>query len=147
MVPWIAFPAASGGGLEVQILRCPPHPLNWSLLCWDLTRFNKVSRCFWRPVLFENSALNNHPSSFCHQTQVWLLIGQVSNVERQMLVTKKDGFTEEASNPAKNVDSCPKEPISPCQSGGKASKGELQGYTCGVGGPRAEQHRQLQQSS
>lgn len=59
-----------GDELEVQILRCPPHPLNWSMLCWDLTWFNKFSRCFWRPVLFENTALNNHPNSFCHQTQV-----------------------------------------------------------------------------
>ena len=51
-----------------------------------------------------------------------------------MLVTKKEGFIEEASNPAETVDLCPKEPISPCQSGQELLRGSFRGTHVGLGG-------------
>ena len=46
----------------------------------------------------------------CYLTQVWLLVAQEYNTERQVVGKRQDSFVEEASNPGMKVDSCPKEP-------------------------------------
>ena len=59
----------------------------------------------------------------CYLTQVLLLLTQESNTEAQMLGKRKDNFIEGASNPGEEVDSCPKELTSHCQSGARVFKG------------------------
>lgn len=77
----------------------------------------------------------------------WLLIDQVSSVEKRVLLTKKDGFTWKPAVLQRMWTHVPKNPFPLVSQGAGASKGEFQGYTRGVGGPRAEQHSRLQQSS
>ena len=56
----------------------------------------------------------------CSWTQVWLLVIQESNTERQVLGKRKDSFIEEAHNPGEKVGSCPKELTPPCPSGSQS---------------------------
>ena len=56
----------------------------------------------------------------CFWTQVWLLVTQESNTERQVLGKRKDSFIEEARNPREKVGSCPKELTPPCPSGSQS---------------------------
>ena len=44
-----------------------------------------------------------------------------------MVSKRKDCFTEEVSNPGEKVDSCSKEPASPCYQGQEFLKGNFRG--------------------
>lgn len=64
----------------------------------------------------------------CYQTQVWLLVAQYPNTEKQVVSRRKDSFFEEGGNPGEEVDSCPKDQLPPAN---QSSKGEFLGRTDG----------------
>lgn len=66
---------------------------------------------------------------YCYLTQVWLLITQESNTERQILGKRKDNFIEKAGNPREKVDSCPKESSPHWNQRARVFKGEIQEFT------------------
>ena len=69
----------------------------------------------------------------CYQTQVWLLVAQYPNTEKQVVSRRKDSFFEEGGNPGEEVDSCTKELTSTVDQGTRSFKGEFQGC---IGGRR-----------
>ena len=67
----------------------------------------------------------------CYQTQVWLLVAQHPNTEKQVVSRRKDSFFEEGGNPGEEVDSCPKDQLPLLI---RALKGSFWGAQMGGGG-------------